>query len=565
MVLFNEDKQNKRLTAILIEEEENLVQILAETKYNLPYINLKGVSVENAALQYVGEEEARKLSIGPFNIQAKKLMIAVRFPNRPGIQAVDQRLRDRGLLVEWYMASELSLNKIWKRYEELSQAKRVKAGSLNISNELLEKISEKIKRLEDVREFIEKSGTTSRVHRITKILEVIFGGAIALNCSDVHIEPEEDNVRMRFRLDGILHDIFTFDKSTYNLINSRIKLLSGLKLSHNKNQDGRFGIDYKDLEISIRTSIIPGTWGEGIVMRILNPLSIGVEMEQLGIEKKLFDIINREIEKPNGLILITGPTGSGKTTTLYAFLKRIYSTEIKVITIEDPVEYHLAGITQTQTNDEKGYTFLEGLRSAMRQDPDIVMVGEIRDGETAGIAVQASLTGHMVFSTLHTNNAAGVVPRLIDLKVNPKILVSALSLSIAQRLVRKLCTQCKKKREVTKEDETIIKKILTTAKNNKKDLESYDVSPEKPIVLWEPQGCEDCNQTGYKGRIGIFEAILSDELLEEIIPNNPSERQIKEIGNKQGILSMKEDGIIKALNGVTSLEEVKKVVDIYEE
>ncbi|MEI6850062.1 MAG: ATPase, T2SS/T4P/T4SS family [archaeon] len=246
-------------------------------------------------------------------------------------------------------------------------------------------------------------------------------------------------------------------------------------------------------------------------------------------------------------------------------LRKIYSTEIKIITIEDPIEYHLDGITQTQTNSEKGYTFLEGLRSALRQDPDVVMVGEIRDGETAKIAIESALTGHMVFSTLHTNNAAGVIPRLIDLDANPKIMVSALSLSIAQRLVRKLCTFCKKETVLKENEIKTIKMVMDTIKEEGKDLKNYNINPDAPLKAYEKVGCEKCNMLGYSGRIGIFEAIKTDEAIEKIMPENPSEREIKKVARGQGILSMRQDGIVKILNGVTSLEEVQSVVDLNEE
>jgi type IV pilus assembly protein PilB len=300
-------------------------------------------------------------------------------------------------------------------------------------------------------------------------------------------------------------------------------------------------------------------------MRILDPKSIRVNFESLGIDPYLFNIVQKEIVKPNGMILVTGPTGSGKTTTLYAFLQKIYSPEINIITIEDPVEYHLSGITQTQINLKKNYTFPEGLRSALRQDPDVIMVGEIRDGDTAEIAVQSALTGHMVYSTLHTNNAAGVIPRLIDLGVNPKILVSALSLSMAQRLVRKLCKECKKEKEITNEEKETIKVLLKNIEEKGQDLKNYSVDVKSPFKLFSAVGCDKCNNTGYSGRIGIFEAIKTDEEIEKIIPNNPSEHEIKKVARKQGILSMREDGIIKILNGVTSFEEVASVVDLSEE
>jgi type II secretory ATPase GspE/PulE/Tfp pilus assembly ATPase PilB-like protein len=330
-------------------------------------------------------------------------------------------------------------------------------------------------------------------------------------------------------------------------------------------QDGRFSIWIKEDEISIRSSMIPGAYGESIVMRILNPKSIRVKLEDLGMQTNLFELIMREIKKPNGMILITGPTGSGKTTTLYAFLQKIYSPDIKIITIEDPVEYHLPGITQTQTESEKGYTFLEGLRSALRQDPDIIMVGEIRDAETAKIAVESALTGHLVFSTLHTNNAAGVIPRLIDLDVNPKIMSSALSLSIAQRLVRKLCSKCKKNRPATSEEKATIEKIIADAKNEGKDLSIYGINENTSMVLFEPVGCENCNKTGFKGRVGVFEAIYNDERISDLIPKNPSEREIKKASEEQHLLDMKEDGVVKILHGVTSFDEVKSVVDFDED
>jgi type IV pilus assembly protein PilB len=310
---------------------------------------------------------------------------------------------------------------------------------------------------------------------------------------------------------------------------------------------------------------MPGAYGESIVMRILNPKSIRVKLEDMGIEPNLFEIFMKEIKKPNGMILLTGPTGSGKTTTLYSFLQKIYSTEIKIITIEDPIEYHLPGITQTQTDDEKGYTFLEGLRSALRQDPDVIMVGEIRDSETAKIAVESALTGHLVFSTLHTNNAAGVIPRLIDLEDNPKILVSALSLSIAQRLVRKLCVNCKKEKVISEEEKNIITKVAENAKAHNKDFNKYGVDMSVPFKIYEAVGCDQCNKTGYKGRMGIFEAIHNDASIEAIIPKNPSEREIKEVAANQGSLDMKEDGVVKILKGITSYEEVASVVDFYEE
>jgi len=564
MPTFDDDKQNKKLEEIRKQEEEELVQTLAVEKYGIRSINLGPVSIENEALRLVSEEQAKTLEVAPFRLLGKNIDIAVRNPGREEIKVLSQDLVAKGYNPHFYMASLASLEKAWERYKELSFAAQNRVGGLEIQGDVILELGQKIRTMKDIPEVIESVSKDNTSHKISRILEIILAGGISTNASDIHIEPEEEKARLRLRLDGVLQDIMSFPQTTYKLMNSRIKLLSGLKLINNQAQDGRFSIFIGKDEISIRTSLIPGAYGESIVMRILNPKSIQVKLEDIGIEPKLFEIIGREIAKPNGLVLITGPTGSGKTTTLYAFLQKIYSTEIKIITIEDPIEYHLPGITQTQTESEKGYTFLEGLRSGLRQDPDVIMVGEIRDSETAKIAVESALTGHLVFSTLHTNNAAGVIPRLIDLEVNPKILTSALSLSIAQRLVRKLCNECKNKREATAPEKTLIDLILKTAKDEGKDLATYGIDTTQPVELWTSAGCDKCNHTGFKGRIGIFEAILSDAGIEAIIPNNPSEREIKKVASTQGILDMREDGVIKALKGVTSLEEVKSVVDLEE-
>ncbi len=566
MTIFNDDQQIKLTATLREKEEEELVKTLASTKYNIPYIDLTKIMVENIALSIVPQSLSKTLGLAPFSLKGKELSIGVQAPERKEVVDFLNLLKSKGYILDLYMVSSASVKKVLDRYEEISSAERVKAGSLDISAEVLSQKIEQIKTIQDVETQIKIiSSDTSQTHRITGILEVVFAGAISLGVSDVHIEPEEKFTVVRFRLDGVLNRVIPLDHATYWLINSRLKLLSGMKLTKGIAQDGRFSIFIGGSEISMRTSIMPGAYGEGIVMRILNPKSIEVKLEDLGIEPKLFKIVSREIEKPNGMILITGPTGSGKTTTLYSFLRRIKSEENKVITIENPIEYHLEGITQTQIDEDKEYTFASGLRSALRHDPDIVMVGEIRDNETATIAVESALTGHLVFSTLHTNNSAGVIPRLIDLGVNPKILSSALSIAIGQRLVRKLCPHCKKERPPTQEEKDIIKTVLESAVKDGKDVKAYDIDIEKDFSLFDPQGCEKCNGVGYKGRIGIFEAVVSDEEMQNLMPQNPSETEIRKYARTQGILDMKEDGIVKAIKGVTSLVEVKSVVDIYED
>ena len=565
MADFDEEKQNKELEDLHKQEEEQLVATLAESKYGLPYINLYRLGIDNEALRAISEKDAKEMKIAPFKLFGKNIFIAVRTPTDDLFKTLKDAMERKNLVPTFYMVSSASLKKVWDRYQEISMAESSKIGGLDISGEVLRDTAKNINHIQDIEKLVREALEGNKIHKISRLLEVVLAGAIAIKASDIHIEPEKDRGRLRLRLDGVLQDINFFGLDVYRLLNSRIKLLSGMKLISKIAQDGRFNIMEDDEEISIRTSLIPGSYGESIVMRILDPKSIQVNIEELGIEPYLFEIVKSEIVKPNGFLLVTGPTGSGKTTTLYAFLRKIYSTEINIITIEDPVEYHLPGITQTQISLEKGYTFPEGLRSALRQDPDVVMVGEIRDTDTAEIAVQSALTGHMVFSTLHTNNAAGVIPRLIDLGVNPKIMVSALSLSMAQRLVRKLCQFCKKENVPTSEESKTIKLVLDSIKEEGKDFSKYNIKSDTDFKIFSPVGCEKCNSIGYNGRIGIFEAIKTDEAIEKIIPENPSEREIKKIAKTQGILSMRQDGVVKILNGITSITEVSSVVDLNEE
>lgn len=557
-IQFNEGKQRQKIEELRGEEEEGLAQMISK-KYGLPYIDLSINPINIDALRVVKEAEARNAEVAPFNIKNKKVSIAIISPNKSETLALMEDLKNRGYVLSIFMASHQSLQKVWERYKDLSYSMETKGGALDIASDEIQSIVKNIKSSKDIRESVEQVLTQKKSYRISRILEIILAGAISIKASDVHIEPEEGSVRLRYRLDGVLNDIMQIDQNTYSLLLSRIKLISNLKLNlKGKAQDGRFSIKLDDLEIEIRTSLLPGGYGESVVLRVLNPEAISVSLENLGINQKLLEIILRELKKPNGMILNTGPTGSGKTTTLYAFLKKIYTPEVKIITIENPIEYHLKGIVQTQTNEEKGYTFLEGLRSALRQDPDIIMVGEIRDEETAEIAINSALTGHLVFSTLHTNNAAGTFPRLIDLGVNPKVITSAINIAMAQRLVRKLCGKCKKKISIPNKEYELIKNVLSSI-SDKSYLEGLDTEN-----IYEEVGCEECNFTGYRGRTGIYEAILTDEKIEMVVKENPSEREISKAAENQGILNMKQDGIIKVLQGITSLDELGRVIDLEE-
>ena len=556
MVVFNDAEQEKRLDFLRKREEEELAQVLSQ-KYGVEYVDLTLVAVNTEALRLITEAEARAAEAAAFGRVGKRVSLAVRAPENPKVKQLTAKLHDLGYEVTVFMTSQESLKRAYARYADLSFATETKAGVFELSNEELEQLSGKVRSLADISALINEAIELKRTYRITRILEIILAGGLSTGASDVHFEPEEQHVRLRYRLDGVLTDVLTFDHETYKLMLSRLKLLSGLKLNiEGEAQDGRFSIKIKGSEVELRTSILPGNYAETVVLRILNPESIGVPLEALGLEEKLRARIEKEILKPNGMILNTGPTGSGKTTTLYAFLRKVNKPETKIITIEDPIEYHLQGVVQTQV-DKKTYTFAQGLRSALRQDPDIIMVGEIRDGEVASTAINAALTGHLVFSTLHTNDAAGSFPRLIDLGVDEKVISSAINIAMAQRLVRKLCEKCKKERPATPEEQMIIDRILGA-------LMDKALLPAKQNVVYEaaPEGCAECGGRGYKGRIGIYEAIFMDETMEKLLRGNPSAREIADAARSQGIPTLKQDGIIKVLRGTTSLEELRRVIDL---
>ena len=394
---------------------------------------------------------------------------------------------------------------------------------------------------------------------VSVLLKAILSGAIILDSSDVHLESTPEGSILRTRVDGVLQEVATFDAQRQQRLVSRIKLLSGVKLNiEDKPQDGRFSIvigrETGDEEIEVRVSTLPTEYGETIVMRLLNPKNL-ISLEDLGLRKDLYQIFSIQSERPNGMIIVTGPTGSGKTTTLYAFLKKIRSSEIKVITIEDPIEYHLSGISQTQVNPKKGYDFAAGLKSIVRQDPDAILVGEIRDLETASIALQAALTGHLVLSTLHTNDAAGTIARLQALGEKPVNIAPAINVAIAQRLVRKVCPKCMEMKPIPDDVYEEMKKELGSLPKN------VDMPELKPgINIAVIKGCEHCNFTGYKGRIGIFEALIIDDEMQDFILTSPSSSALEKLAVKKGMTLMKQDGLIKVLEGTTTMEEIKRVV-----
>ena len=425
-------------------------------------------------------------------------------------------------------------------------------GLVTIAPEIIEGMNKDVKSITDFKEIIE----VYIAQNTTELLDVLLYGAIHLGASDIHFEPQEDKVRLRIRLDGNLQDTAFFKKDIYHNILNRLKLISKIKLNiTDKPQDCRFTIETAEALIEMRTSSLPSEYGESVVMRILDAKNLK-NIESLGLRKDIYDIFVKEIKRPNGMIVVTGPTGSGKTTTLYAFLMKIQNPEIKIITIEDPIEYHIKGISQTQASPEKGYGFAEGLKSIVRQDPDVILVGEIRDLETAKIALQASLTGHLVLSTLHTNDSAGTVPRLIDLGAGASSVAPALKMVIAQRLVRKVCRECSKLTQPSAEQ---LKEIKTGLKNLSKEVQIPDLDKIQIAKISE-KGCTVCSFTGYKGRTGLYEVFLVDSEMEKFILSNPPVSDIKELAIKNGMVTIWQSGLIEVALGITTLEEVKKVV-----
>lgn len=428
-------------------------------------------------------------------------------------------------------------------------APRKLTGEVQITAEFAESLKSQVQNIEQLAARLEQA----QQNGVTEIVQVLLTASLLLDASDIHIEPAETGIQVRFRIDGLLHEITEFPRSLYDTLLSRLKLTSGVKLNiADKPQDGRFSFSLGQAELEARVSTLPAEYGEAFVIRVLNPKNL-IDLKDLGLRKPILERVQQELKKPNGMLVATGPTGSGKTTTLYAFLKEIERPEIKIITIEDPIEYHIEGISQTQVHPEKGYDFPSGLQAIVRQDPDAILVGEIRDKDTAQIALQAALTGHLVFSTLHTNDAAGTISRLRSLGAKSLNIGAALNLVIGQRLVRKICSNCGLLAAATPEQTAKIQKALESLP---KEI-TADIPPSFQIK--KGKGCAACNNTGYKGRTGIFEVIFVDSDLEEFVLTKPSTSALRQFTIQKGMIPMYQDGILKVLQHITTLEEVERV------
>jgi len=547
--------QGKRLGDLLLGKKMiSEVQLRKLYAYILgvPFVDLSKEIIPADILQIVPEPIAKKYKIVAFEKDGRNLKIAMLNPE--DIQTIDFIRKKTGLRIITCLTSEESIEAVLKQYE-----KSLKAEFGDIINKNSDEPGS-----DEAEEDLEK---IAQGLPIIKIVDTLVKHAVLQSASDIHIEPDEKEVRVRYRIDGILHDAMTLPKQVKQGIIARIKVLSNLKLDeHRVPQDGRFKIEKDEKKISFRVSILPIFDGEKIVMRLLDESSKGLTLERMGFYGQGLEVIHRQIRKPNGMILVTGPTGSGKTTTLYTVMDILNTPDVNISTVEDPVEYRMQRINQTQIYPKVGLTFAAGLRALLRQDPDIIMVGEIRDKETMEMAVQAAMTGHLVLSTLHTNSAAGTLPRLSDMGAEPFLVASTLNVVIAQRLVRKICPECRKEYrmdakalksfdgvcDIGQALECIKKSGILEGKIKKSDSWT-------DIKFYKPGGCDQCGGSGYKGRIGIFEVLEVDDNMAKLISQKASTGEIEERSKEKGMLSMIEDGFVKAMQGVTSIEEVLRV------
>lgn len=540
----------EKMDEIKLREKEKIAQETAQS-LNIPYIKLRGFPIAPEAISLIQKPVSLEKKVIAFLKAGDQIRIATTEPGAAVDEMKRQLAEQEHANVEVYFVSEDSFQAAFKLYDVLPIPKEVVYG-YRINEEELMKFEKQIANFQDLQEEIKKVTTTD-------IITIMIGAALKSNASDIHVEAEEEAVKIRFRMDGILHEAAKLPRTSWQQMIGRLKLLAGVKINiESVPQDGRITIYLPSEKIDIRVSFLPTAFGESVVMRLLRPKAIALEFDNLGIRGLALERLMREIEKPNGMIVTTGPTGSGKTTTLYAILKKLNDPGVKIITLEDPIEYKLVGINQSQIEHSKNYDFAKGLRSILRQDPDVVMVGEIRDLETAEIAVQAALTGHLVVSTIHTNSAAGAIPRFMSMGVKPFLLAPAMNAIIGQRLVRRLCVDCKVDAQLTPAEMSECKQIL-----GKLPSSAHITVDITNLKFKAPgKGCATCNNLGFKGRVGIYEIFtMNKEIEQEILAREVSEYRILELAMKDGMLTMAQDGLLKALDGLTSVDEVLSVAN----
>jgi len=544
-----ETKFIEKKSQINIKERE-IETMRLSARIGFPHIDLNSFPITQQALKQVDREDAKRLKAVCFYLNNNEVRFGAVNPKEPQVVAYFEELKTRlGADGVMYLISENSLSRVIKMYDRLPIVKPI-TKDISIDEDEMKKVQADVTDFRALQEILEKTSTTD-------LVTFLLGAALKLEASDLHIEAEESSIVVRLRLDGILHDAAKLDKSKFGKLLARIKLISGLKINIiTKPQDGRFTIKLSVGDVDVRVSTMPTVFGESIVMRILKQKREGLSFDDIGLYGDAYEKLKKEIMRTSGMIVTTGPTGGGKTTTLYAIMNLLNKPGTKMITLEDPVEYRMEGISQSQVDTVGGYTFAKGLRSVLRQDPDIAMVGEIRDLETAEIAVQAALTGHLMLSTLHTNSAAAAIPRFLSMGTKPFLLAPSLNTVIGQRLVRRLCVSCKKEKPITEEQKEHFDEVVESMSEKKKaEFKS------KPQVFYESEGCEACHGIGYKGRIGVYEVLIVDEAMEKMILSGKiSEYEIERSAIEQGMSTMIQDGFFKAQEGITSIAEIFRVI-----
>lgn len=510
------------------------------------YLDLAVFPIDIDIMFLLPKEDAVRLGAVPFQKDKPKLRIGIVDPqNGEAREFLTAFAKERNLEADFFMISQQSAERAWMNYDKKPLIETLDFMHVTLSGADLEKFEN------DFGDLIQLNKDSSHIPT-SRILEIVLAGAYKLRTSDIHFEPFKDSVRLRYRIDGILQEVGTLPIAVYQLAISRVKMMGKMKINvRNKSQDGHFSVELGEHHIDIRVNIIPGNYGESVNMRLLTGEEAFVAVEELGLRGRAFDEVKRATEKPNGMILNTGPTGSGKTTTLYSLLNSVNESSLKIITIEDPIEYMLPGIIQTEVSKNKDYTFAQGLRAIVRQDPDVILIGEIRDEETAEIAIDASLTGHLVFSTLHTNSAAASIARLQELGCKPESIATGVSIFIAQRLVRILCPHCKEAYVPAQKTVDAILKILSFV-----SPKAEVTLPTEIPALYKPVGCSECSMNGYRGRKGIFEVIPVNDRMAGLIIERGQESEIRRVAIEDGMLTMAQDGILKVIDGFTTMDEV---------
>ncbi|MBP6913554.1 MAG: type II/IV secretion system protein [Candidatus Levybacteria bacterium] len=544
-------EQYKRLTEEASARGTTVEQLLLETNIineeqyyearakltGIPFVSVATLPFSPESLSFIPKNVAERFQVVPFSYDKAKLSISLAMADPLDFEAINFIQQKTGMTVVAFQSIP----------SEISEAIK---NEYNIG--LIGEVKEALKETEQIskiKTFDQESiAKVIKEAPIAKIVSTILEYAIKSRASDVHIEPQEDRVRVRYRIDGILYERLALPKAVQDAVISRIKILSDLKIDERRTpQDGRFNFKYLDQEVDLRVSVLPTTYGEKIVMRLLRKSGGVPTLTELGIRGTAQKELEAAISRPHGIIIVCGPTGSGKTTTLYAVLSRINTTKVNISTLEDPVEYQIPGSNQVQINPDVGLTFASGLRAFLRQDPNIILVGEIRDKETTDLAIQAALTGHLVFSTLHTSNASGALPRLIDMGAETFLLASTMTAIVGQRIARKICPDCKISYIPTQEVILEIKHVLGS------------LMPQGEIHLYKGNGCESCGQSGYLGRVGIYEVLTVTNQIAKMILERSDANSIEQEAKKEGMITIKEDGYLKALEGTTTIEEVLRV------